>query len=104
MRDVLKAHKFRWHKNKGIWYGKGELSEIASTLQQAYDAAKTETSTTAKEVKNNAREEAVEVEGRADEGTEGSHAGTRKEESDGRGVPEALGGVQEKVETLWERH
>ena len=38
VRDVLKAHKFRWHGKKGVWYGKGERAEIAKALQAAYKA------------------------------------------------------------------
>lgn len=36
IRDVLKENKFRWHKVKGIWYGKGEHADIVKALQEAY--------------------------------------------------------------------
>ena len=39
IRDVLKAHKFRWHNKKGVWYGKSERADIVKALQEAYEAA-----------------------------------------------------------------
>ena len=48
VRDVLKAHKFRWHSKKGVWYGKGERADIVKTLQEAY---KTETQENKSETK-----------------------------------------------------
>ena len=36
VRDVLKEHKFRWHKVKGVWYGKSERSDIVKALREAY--------------------------------------------------------------------
>ena len=36
VRNVLKEHKFRWHKVKGVWYGKGERADIVKALQEAY--------------------------------------------------------------------
>ena len=36
IREVLKENKFRWHKVKGIWYGKGERADIVKALQEAY--------------------------------------------------------------------
>ena len=38
VRNVLKEHKFRWHKVKGVWYGKGERADIVKALQEAYKA------------------------------------------------------------------
>jgi N12 class adenine-specific DNA methylase len=35
IRDVLKAHKYRWHNKKGVWYGK---EDIAKDLEAAYNA------------------------------------------------------------------
>ena len=36
VRNVLKKNKFRWHKVKGVWYGKGERADIVKALQEAY--------------------------------------------------------------------
>lgn len=36
VRNALKAHKFRWHGKKGVWYGKGERSDIVRVLRDAY--------------------------------------------------------------------
>ena len=36
VRDVLKAHKFRWHRTKGVWYGKSERADIVRALQEVY--------------------------------------------------------------------
>ena len=51
IREVLKAHKFRWHGKKGIWYGKAERADIVHALREAYQAEapakdKVETTTT----------------------------------------------------------
>ena len=37
VRDVLKANKFRWHKQKQIWYGKAERVDIVQALRAAYE-------------------------------------------------------------------
>lgn len=36
VRDVLKAHKFRWHRTKGVWYGKSERADIVRALREVY--------------------------------------------------------------------
>ena len=41
IREVLKAHKFRWHGKKGIWYGKAERADIVRALREAYQAEDT---------------------------------------------------------------
>ena len=38
VRNVLKEHKFRWHKQKGIWYGKAERTDIVKALREAYQS------------------------------------------------------------------
>ena len=38
--DVLKANKFRWHKAKGVWYGKSSHETIMEALDKAYEAEK----------------------------------------------------------------
>lgn len=38
VRDVLKEHKFRWHKVKGVWYGKADRATIVKALRRAYKA------------------------------------------------------------------
>lgn len=38
VREVLKANKFRWHKAKGVWYGKTSHDVIAEALNKAYEA------------------------------------------------------------------
>lgn len=38
VRDVLKANKFRWHKQKQIWYGKADRADIVKALRAAYEA------------------------------------------------------------------
>lgn len=38
VRNVLKEHKFRWHKIKGVWYGKGERADIVRDLREAYQS------------------------------------------------------------------
>ena len=40
--DVLKANKFRWHKAKGVWYGKSSHEAIMEALDKAYEAEKAE--------------------------------------------------------------
>ena len=36
IRDALKAHKFRWNRNKGVWYGKTDRETIIAALDKAY--------------------------------------------------------------------
>ena len=43
IREVLKAHKFRWHGKKGIWYGKAERADIVRALREAYQNEEVET-------------------------------------------------------------
>ena len=38
VRNVLKENKFRWHKQKGVWYGKGERADIVKALREAYQS------------------------------------------------------------------
>lgn len=38
VRDVLKANKFRWHKQKQIWYGRADRADIVQALRAAYEA------------------------------------------------------------------
>ena len=38
VRNVLKENNFRWHKVKGVWYGKGERANIVNALQEVYNA------------------------------------------------------------------
>ena len=38
VRNVLKEHKFRWHKQKGIWYGKADRTDIVKALREAYQS------------------------------------------------------------------
>ena len=38
VRDVLKANKFRWHKQKKVWYGKADRADIVKALRAAYEA------------------------------------------------------------------
>lgn len=38
IRALLKEHKFRWHKVKGVWYGKADSAELTKALQAAYKA------------------------------------------------------------------
>ena len=37
VRDVLKANKFRWHKNKKVWYGYADRTAITDALRAAYE-------------------------------------------------------------------
>ena len=43
MRDALKDHNFRWHRTKGVWYGKADRADIVKALQAAYKAEETDT-------------------------------------------------------------
>ena len=42
VRDALKARDFRWHKIKGVWFGKGERADIVKALREAYQSEDTE--------------------------------------------------------------
>ena len=36
VREILKSHKFRWGKTKGVWYGYGDAAKIGNELDAAY--------------------------------------------------------------------
>ena len=38
IRNVLKENKFRWHGKNGVWYGKGERTDIIKALRDAYQS------------------------------------------------------------------
>ena len=61
VRDVLKENKFRWHKVKGVWYGKGERADIVKALQEAYKAD-------TQEVKSEEKTPEIQAEVKAPEG------------------------------------
>ena len=44
VRDVLKDNKFRWHRNKKVWYGYGDRQAITDALHAAYEADNVEAS------------------------------------------------------------
>ena len=37
VRDVLKDNKFRWHRNKKVWYGYADRAAITEALRAAYE-------------------------------------------------------------------
>ena len=37
--DALKSNKFRWHKQKKVWYGKSSRETVISALDEAYAAS-----------------------------------------------------------------
>ncbi len=68
IRDVLKENKFRWHKQKKIWYGYGHREDIAGKLLEVLDNTKTLTaveavpeSTDIAEVSNDSSEDFLEI-------------------------------------------
>ena len=38
IRNVLKEYKFRWHRTKGVWFGKGAREDIVKALREAYQS------------------------------------------------------------------
>ena len=56
VRDVLKAHSFRWHRTKGVWYGKASREDLVTALRSVYESENAQTSEvteTIKEERNN---------------------------------------------------
>lgn len=84
VRDVLKANKFRWHKTKGVWYGKATHEAIMDALDKVYEADRVPVETTPAEIvapksdfanawEKATREEKDEVLRAIDENTKISH-------------------------------
>ena len=72
VRNVLKENKFRWHKVKGVWYGKGERTDIVKALREAYQsedkAEETETKPATEKTATTNNEEAIQNGENADNG------------------------------------
>ena len=89
IRNVLKEHGFRWHRTKGVWYGKSERADIVKALQETY---KNEFATNnIKEENKNAEfqtDKATNVEGRTDEDATGNNAQISTENGNGREISE----------------
>lgn len=93
VRNVLKDHNFRWHRTKGVWYGKSERADIIKALQAAYKAEEINTDggieNAGQQTEQNNRTETVHA-GR-NSSIEGSQSGTREENGDRSRVSETVG-------------
>ena len=97
VRNVLKDNKFRWHKVKGVWYGKGERADIVKALREAY---KSQDNISEGDIVNGTEqaEEKLSSNGGAEGSTFESQSGTRTEnedrsrvQGDDRGTPQEVG-------------
>lgn len=114
IREVLKAHKFRWHGKKGIWYGKAERADIVRALREAYQSETVgettetvfETTETVIETTEEVKKDAETVDAGRNSNDEETPSGAREENGDRSGisevVEEAAEGLQE--ESAGERH
>ena len=93
IREVLKAHKFRWHGKKGIWYGKAERADIVRALREAYQAEESNTEHI-KEVKKDAET----VDAGRNSNDEETPSGAREENGDRSGIPEVVGEAAEGLQ------
>ena len=93
VRNAMKDKKFRWHKVKGVWFGKADRAEIATAIQNAYTAeAKADT-----EVKENAeqRTEFKDDQGSTPQGNAEGLQRASEEESNRSNLQSGIGGNQE---------
>lgn len=100
VRDVLKENKFRWHKQKQIWYGRADRASIVQALREAYKAEEQSEHSNENGGITNVTERAeqkAEDQGGADGRTAGRNEGTLSEDGDGRGVSEGDGRVLQDV-------
>ena len=99
VRDAMKERNFRWHKVKGVWFGKGDRAEIATAIQNAYAAeAKADT-----EVKENAeqRTEFKDEQGSTSHGNEEGLQRASEEEGKRSNVQSGIGESQEHAEETY---
>ena len=101
IREVLKAHKFRWHGKKGIWYGKAERADIVRALREAYQSETVgETTETVIETTEEVKKDAEIIDTGRNSNDEETSSGTREENGDRSGISEAVGeadgGLQEE--------
>ena len=96
IRNVLKENKFRWHKVKGVWYGKGERADIVKALQEAY---KSQNNIGEGDIVNGSEqaEEKLITHGGAESGTLEGESGTRAENEDRSRVQGEDGKVSQDV-------
>ena len=99
VRDALKARDFRWHKIKGVWYGKGERADIVKALREAY---KSQDNISEGDISNGTEqaEEKLSSNGGAEGSTFESQSGTRTENEDRSRVQGDVGGTQEEISVI----
>ena len=107
VRDAMKDKKFRWHKVKGVWYGKADRAEIATAIQNAYAAeakADTEVTENAKQRTETEYIESAEMvhSGRTSD-VEGTRERTQEEDGNRSRVSEALGEARSKLQEIHDR-
>ena len=93
IREVLKANKFRWHGKKGIWYGKGERSDIVRALREAYQAEESNT-----EHIEEVKKDAESIDAGRNSNDEETPSGAREENGDRSGIPEVVGEAAEGLQ------
>ena len=92
IREVLKAHKFRWHGKKGIWYGKAERADIVRALREAYQSETVgETTETVGETTKEVKKDAESIDTGRNSNDEETSSGAREENGDRSGIPEVVG-------------
>ena len=92
IREVLKAHKFRWHGKKGIWYGKAERADIVRALREAYQRETVgETTETVIETTEEVKKDAESIDTGRNSNDEETSSGAREENGDRSGIPEVVG-------------
>ena len=126
VRAVLKEHKFRWNKNKHVWYGYAESAEISDAIRGA-EAHNNEIAAVDNEIAAPDNKNAAADHGRGEDGHDveqrenreaeasrgatekdaGRHPGTQTETGDGRGVSEEVGESSRDSghsSALWKRY
>ena len=106
IREVLKAHKFRWHGKKGIWYGKAERADIVRALREAYQSETVgettetvfETTETVIETTEEVKKDAETVDAGRNSNDEETSSGAREENGDRSGIPEVVGEADEGLQ------
>ena len=73
VRDILKENKFRWNRNKGVWYGKADRGALTEALNKAYESEEGKPTDFETAFKNATQEERDEVVEAINENTKISH-------------------------------
>ncbi len=91
VRNALKEHNFRWHRTKGVWYGKADRASIVQALRAAYEAESQQSNENGGIENAEQAERSETVHAGRDSVSQGEKSGTREEDVGRSRVPKETG-------------